>query len=217
MDNFEIIEKTRQFVQNELQNAEGGHDWWHIYRVHQLALQIAVSEGGNLLVIELAALLHDIADAKFHGGNESLGPVKTRIFLESLGVDIEIIHQVVFIVEKISFKGGFSTIKNKPIELQIVQDADRLDAIGAIGIARTFHYGGFKNREIYNPAIPPMDYKNREEYKRSESPTLNHFYEKLLKLKETMNTSEGKHRAELRHRYMEDYLEQFYKEWNAEI
>lgn len=212
-----IIHQTTEFVKSTLADAEGGHDWWHVHRVWQLSKHIAASEKANLLVVELGALLHDIADSKFHGGNEAIGPRKAREFLASLGVDEAVIVHVENIINNISFKGGKEAQSFKSPELDIVQDADRLDALGAIGIARTFNYGGFKNREIYNPDIKPNLNMSKEEYKNSTAPTLNHFYEKLLLLKDRMNTDTGKAMAEHRHRFMEYYLDEFYREWNGEI
>ncbi len=212
-----LISATIIFVKNQLQNAEGGHDWWHIERVWKLAKNIALEEKVDLLVVELGALLHDIADSKFHGGDESIGPQKAKAFLGSVGVDQQVIDHVVAIIENISFKGGNQKQSFKSPELDVIQDADRLDAIGAIGIARTFNYGGFKNREIYNPEIPPNLNMTKEEYKKSTAPTINHFYEKLLLLKDRMNTKSGRKIAEERHQFMELYLRQFYAEWNGEI
>lgn len=217
MNQEDIIQKTIQFVKEALVDAEGGHDWWHIYRVWQLAKNIAVSENASLFVVELGALLHDIADSKFHNGNEELGPEKARKFLSSLRVEDSVIAHVENIIMHISFKGGNEAQGFKSPELDIVQDADRLDALGAIGIARTFNYGGFKNREIYNPDIKPNLNMTKEEYKNSTAPTLNHFYEKLLLLKDRMNTVTGQKMAEQRHRFMESYLDEFYKEWNGEV
>jgi len=212
-----IIQKTIEYVKETLFEAEGGHDWWHIYRVWKLSKRIAASENANLFVVELSALLHDIADSKFHNGNEDLGAIKAREFLKTLGVDKSVILHVVSIVSNISFKGGNEVRQFQSLELDIVQDADRLDALGAIGIARTFNYGGFKNREIYNPNILPRLNMTKDEYKKSTSPTLNHFYEKLLLLKDRMNTFTGKEIAEQRHHFMQTYLEEFYREWNGEF
>ncbi len=211
-----LINNTISFVKSELENAEGGHDWWHIERVWKNARYIAQSEDVNIEIVELGALLHDIADSKFHNGDESIGPKKARAFLETQGVSETTIDHVIKIIENISFKGGkvLRTFSSK--ELDVVEDADRLDALGAIGIARTFNYGGFKNREIYNPNIPPNLDMTKEEYKKSTAPSINHFYEKLLLLKNRMNTDTGKKLAEERHQFMEQYLEQFYKEWMGE-
>ena len=216
MNQETIILKTVEFVKQTLAGAEGGHDWWHIYRVWKLAKHIAATENANLFVVELGALLHDIADSKFNDGNEEAGPRKAREFLNSLGVDEPVIMHVENIITHISFKGGNEAQQFKSPELDIVQDADRLDALGAVGIARTFNYGGFKNREIYNPDIKPNLNMSKDEYKQSTAPTLNHFYEKLLLLKDRMNTPTGKQMAEQRHRFMEEYLMEFYKEWNGE-
>lgn len=215
MTEKEIIDHTIAFVKHELRESERGHDWWHVHRVYQNALRISRSEPGDPLIVRLAALLHDIADAKFHGGDESIGPAKARTFLNSLDVRPSVIDQVVSLIENISFKSNIDTNPIRTPELDIVQDADRLDAIGAIGIARAFHYGGYKNREIYNPEIPPLTELTGEKYKNSTAPTLNHFYEKLLRLKDLMNTPTGRRMATERHRFMEDFLDRFYKEWNG--
>ena len=211
-----IIDKTILFVKSKLEQAEGGHDWFHIERVYKNALLIAQEETCDLIVVKLGALLHDIADSKFHDGDETIGPKTARLFLEAEKVDEATIVHVVNIIENISFKGGNFEKKFSSKELEIVQDADRLDAIGAIGIARCFNYGGFKNRALYNPAIPPKFGMSKEEYKTNDSPTINHFYEKLLLLKDKMNTPTGKKIAEARHRFMENFLSQFYAEWEGE-
>lgn len=216
MNHSELINNTIRFVKSQLENAEGGHDWFHIQRVYKNALTIAKEENCNLVVVKLGALLHDIADSKFHNGDETIGPNKARQFLESENVDPETITHVVSIIGNLSFKGGNFENTFRSIELDIVQDADRLDAIGAIGIARTFNYGGFKNRALYNPNIPPHTKMTKEEYKKSEAPTLNHFYEKLLLLKDKMNTQKGRDLALTRHRFMEHFLSQFYAEWDGE-
>jgi len=210
-----IINTTIAYVKKELLDAEGGHDWWHIERVWKNAKLISKFEPVDIFVVELAALLHDIADAKFHNGDENIGPEKAKQFLESLSVEKEIIVHVENIIRNISFKGGNFTKDFYSPELAVVQDADRLDAIGAIGIARAFNYGGFKNREIYNPLIAPDLQMNKETYKKSDAPTINHFYEKLLLLKDRMNTNTGKKLAEERHRFMQFFLEEFYREWEG--
>lgn len=210
-----IIDATIIYVKQQLEGAEAGHDWFHIERVYRNALHIADQENCKREVVQLAALLHDIADSKFHGGDESIGPKTARTFLESQHTDAATIDHVVKIIENISFKGGKTERTFSSLELDIVQDADRLDAIGAIGIARTFNYGGFKNRPMYDPAIAPNMHMTKEEYKASNAPTINHFYEKLLLLKERMNTSTGKKLAEERHRFMEVFLAQFYAEWEG--
>jgi uncharacterized protein len=212
MTDHQIIQETTHFVRTTLSNAEGGHDWWHIHRVHANAKRIAQTEACDLLVVELAALLHDIADSKFHNGDEEIGPATAGAFLKSIDVDEQTIIHVQQIIRYISFKSGFDKPSFYSTELDIVQDADRLDAIGAIGIARTFSYGGFKGREIYNPEVAPNLNMTKEEYKTSAAPSINHFYEKLLLLKDKMNTASGKKLAEQRHSFMERYLEQFYLE-----
>tara|TARA_B110000211_G_scaffold226099_1_gene279234 strand:+ start:84 stop:728 length:645 start_codon:yes stop_codon:yes gene_type:complete len=211
----DAIKLTTQFVKQQLGNAEGGHDWFHIERVWKNAQLISKSEKGNQLVIELAALLHDIADYKFNGGDEHIGPRMTENFLESIHVERSIIKEVVFIVENISYKGGHNENIEKTIELEIVQDADRLDAIGAIGIARTFNFGGFKGSAMYDPNQKPNINQSKEEYKKSNGTTINHFHEKLLLLKELMNTVTGKMLAKSRHNYMVDFLQQFHNEWDG--
>ena len=216
MNKKQIIDNTIVFVKETLINAEGGHDWFHIERVYKNSLLIAQSEEVDVFVVSLGALLHDIADSKFHNGDETVGPKVAGEFLQSQQVAADVIEHVVQIINNISFKGGKVARTFSSKELDVVQDADRLDAIGAIGIARTFNYGGFKNRAIYNPDIAPDLHMTKEEYKKSTAPTINHFYEKLLLLKDKMNTETGKQLAEQRHKYMELYLEQFYKEWNGE-
>jgi uncharacterized protein len=211
------IQDTITYVKQELKNAEGGHDWWHIERVWKTAKHIAKTEHVNQLVVELSALLHDIADSKFHDGDESIGPQKARAFLHTLEIEDNVINHVIRIIENISFKGGKEAQTFQSTELDVVQDADRLDALGAIGIARTFNYGGFKHREIYNPTIPSNLNMTKEEYKKSTAPSINHFYEKLLLLQDRMNTATGKAMAAKRHQFMESYLEQFYSEWEGTL
>jgi len=217
MEHEQTIAKTTDFVKAELEGAEGGHDWWHVYRVWKTAIAIAKEESVDLLVVELGALLHDIADAKFHDGDESIGSRKAREFLESLSVGTDIIEHVIKIIENISFKGGNHGMDFHSKELAVVRDADRLDAIGAIGIARAFNYGGFKNRAIHDPEIAPDLHMTKEEYKQSTAPTINHFYEKLFLLKDRMHTESGKRLAAQRHQVMEDFLLQFYQEWDGEV
>lgn len=216
MINTDLISKTISFVKAKLANAEGGHDWFHIERVYRNAVLISKNEVCNTVVVQLGALLHDIADSKFYNGDETIGPKIAREFLESQKVDQATITHVINIIENISFKGGNFEKKFSSKELDIVQDADRLDAIGAIGIARMFNYGGFKNRTIYDPKIAPKNKMTKEEYKKNDSPTINHFYEKLFLLKDKMNTETGKEIAKERHRYMEGFLSQFYAEWEGE-
>ncbi len=210
-----LINNTIDFVKNELQNAEGGHDWFHIERVWNNAKRIAKNEDVNIEVVELGALLHDIADSKFYNGDETIGPKKALDFLITQDIDTLIIDHVLLIIENVSFGGGNKKRTFNSLELDVVQDADRLDALGAVGIARTFNYGGFKNRALYDPAIPSNLNQTKEEYKNSTAPSINHFYEKLLLLKDRMNTESGKALAEKRHAFMEQYLEQFYNEWSG--
>lgn len=213
----EILQKAELFVKKRLEGAEGGHDWWHTLRVYKTALMIARGEKADRLTVGLGALLHDIADAKFHDGDESIGPRIATSFLTELQLPETVIEEVVSIVRNISFKNSLEEQVEIPGSraLEIVQDADRLDAIGAIGIARAFNYGGFRNRPLYDPDIEPAVHMSKEEYKKAKGPTINHFYEKLLTLKEKMNTDTGKKLAEERHQYMLSFLEQFYREWNA--
>jgi uncharacterized protein len=210
-----IIAQTEQFVKETLAGAEAGHDWWHIHRVSNNAKLILETEEADQLVVELAVLLHDIADSKFNDGNEELGPQKAGEFLRSILVEENTIMHVQQIIRNMSFRSGLGTLNFHSRELEIVQDADRLDAVGAIGIARAFTYGGFKNREIYNPEILPALNMSKEEYKNSTSPSINHFYEKLLLLKDKMNTKTGRQIANERHSFMELYLKQFQDEWNG--
>jgi len=210
-----IINRTIDFVKHTLKGAEGGHDWFHIQRVFNNAKLIVKTESANELIVSLGALLHDIADSKFHDGDETIGPIKATEFLISQNIDSIVIEHVVQIIKNISFKGGNVDRKFTSIELDIVQDADRLDAIGAIGIARCFNYGGFKNREIFNPKVQPKLNMTKEEYKNSNTPSINHFYEKLLLLKDKMNTKTGKRLSTQRHQFMEQYLEKFYAEWDG--
>ena len=211
------ITLTINFVKEKLEGAEAGHDWFHIERVWKLSKKIAEKEGGNLEVIELSALLHDIADPKFHNGDETLALKISKDFLEEIHVNAELIEQVLFVIKNISFKNRAEAPENPPLELQIVQDADRLDAIGAIGIARTFNFGGFKNNLMYHPEIKPNLGMNKKEYKKSNGTTINHFYEKLLLLKDLMNTETAKKIASERHDFMLQFLDEFYKEWNVEL
>lgn len=210
------INQTINFVKEKLDGAEAGHDWFHIERVWKNSKKIAETENCNLQVVELAALLHDIADPKFHNGDEVLALKISDHFLKSIAVDDEVLQQVLFIIKNISFKNRNEILGEIPIELKIVQDADRLDAIGAIGIARTFNFGGFKNNLMYHPEMPPKLNMSKEEYKKSDGTTINHFYEKLLLLKDLMNTEAGKKLAEDRHEFMLKFLHRFYKEWNSE-
>jgi uncharacterized protein len=217
MNKEKIITATIAFVKKELKNAEGGHDWFHIARVFKNTLLISKDEKVAIFVVSLAALLHDIADPKFYNGDETVGPKVATTFLKEQKVDTVIITHVINIIKHISFKNSFDKEAKKftSKELEVVQDADRLDAIGAIGIARCFNYGGFKNRGLYDPEIIPNLNMTKEQYKNSDAPTLNHFYEKLLLLKDQMNTASGKKIAAQRHAFMETYLLQFYNEWDG--
>ncbi len=210
------ITATINFVKKELAGAEAGHNWFHVERVYKTALHIAQKETVDVFVVQLAALLHDIADSKFNNGNEDIGPAKSTEFLRSLNINETVVVHVQQIIKNMSFKNSFDKQTFTSKEMQIVQDADRLDAMGAIGIARAFNYGGFKNRDLYNPAIAPNLNQSKEEYKNSSTPTINHFYEKLLLLKNTMHTQTGKKLAEKRHQFMLVYLAQFYAEWDGE-
>jgi uncharacterized protein len=210
------ISNTVEFVKEKLEGAEAGHDWYHIERVWKLSKKIAEAENCNHDVVELSALLHDIADPKFHNGDETLALKISREFLESQQVSEDIIEQVLFVIKNISFKNRGEAPSELPIELKIVQDADRIDAIGAIGIGRTFNFGGFKNNPMYDPEVPPSLNMSKEEYKKSNGTTINHFYEKLLLLKDLMNTEKGRELAQQRHDFMLTFLDQFYKEWNVD-
>ena len=217
MNNSSTIAHTITFVKKELEYAEGGHDWFHIERVYKNAILISKTEKVDSFIVSLGALLHDIADSKFYNGDEAIGPKKARDFLNREKVPEDVIAHVIKIIENISFKGGNKKQQFFSNELAIVQDADRLDALGAIGIARCFNYGGYKNRKLYDPDIKPNLNMTPEEYKNSNSPTINHFYEKLLLLKNKINTTTGKQIAENRHLYMESFLAQFYGEWNGDL
>lgn len=209
-----IIEAVIAYVKAELSGAEGGHDWWHTMRVWRLARHIAEHEAdANLLVVELGALLHDIADSKFHGGDEEIGAAKACAFLNTLRLRQDTVEHVTKIVRHVSWKGGKEKPSFASLELSIVQDADRLDALGAIGVARTFSYGGYKKRELYNPELEPNLNMTKVEYKNNISPTINHFYEKLFLLKDSMNTQKGREIAKARHDYMVNFVERFKDEW----
>jgi len=212
MNQNEIIKRTADYVKSKLDGEGSGHDWWHIYRVWKTAIEIGKKESADLFVVQLAALLHDIADWKFHAGDDSVGPKLAREWLEKLDVDENIISHVCKIIKQVSFKGAGVKSKIKTKEGMVVQDADRLDAIGAIGIARAFAYGGHKGREIYNPDIKPEKHETFEQYKNNKGTTINHFYEKLLLLKDLMNTPSARKIAEERHDFMEQYLDKFFKE-----
>lgn len=215
MNNAEIIAQTEAYVRQTLSADTAGHDWWHIQRVWKNAQHIAQGEQVDLFVVELAALLHDIADHKFHGGDESIGPKTARAWLEKLGVEEPVIAHVTEIIAGLSFKGAKVATPMRTIEGRVVQDADRLDAIGAIGIARAFAYGGYKGRALYDPNIPPEPHDSFDAYKKTTAPTINHFYEKLLLLRERLNTPTAQKIAEGRHQFMEEFLSRFYDEWDG--
>lgn len=218
MDKELVLEKVRDYVRLTLKEAESGRDWWHIQRVVSNALLISESEEVDVFIVELGALLHDIADAKFNGGDDIVGSQKAHDFLLSLSLPGDVVEHVTSIVRHVSFKGGSEVCDFSSPEFHVVQDADRLDALGAIGIARTFIYTGHVGREIYNPDNPPRLEMSKEEYYSNEKGTaINHFYEKLLLLKDRMHTQTGKSLAEKRHVFMEHYLKQFYGEWNGEL
>lgn len=211
-----LVERTKVFIKEQLLEAEAGHDFSHAERVHGTCLFLLKTEKADREICELAALLHDIADPKFHEGDEEKGPGIARKFLLENGLSAERTECVVEVINGVSFKGGLNNQDVKSEELKIVQDADRLDALGAIGIARAFHYGGFRNRAMYDPLIKPVQYRNADEYRASNSPTLNHFYEKLLLLKDLMNTETGRKMAIKRHNFLLSFLDQFLSEWNSE-
>lgn len=214
MENEKVIRKTEAYIHSVFQTEGSGHDWWHIHRVRQIAAKIALEEGANVFFVEMAALLHDLDDWKL-AENTSQQNAKALKWLNGLALDKAIVERIVEIIEEVSFKGAGVEANATSLESKAVQDADRLDAIGAIGIARTFAYGGHKNRLIYNPDISPVEHQSFEEYKRGDAPTINHFYEKLLLLKDRMNTDTAKKIAENRHLFMIHFLDQFYNEWNC--
>lgn len=208
-----LIEETKTFVKNKLYGEGSGHDWFHIERVYKLAKYLAEKENADSFIVEMAALLHDIDDWKFSTTNDS-NTTTIENFLNSIHIDHDSFKRILEIIQTMSFKGGVVDSTQHTIEGKVVQDADRLDAIGAIGIARTFAYGGSKNRLMYDPSIQPIDFKSLDEVKNAENHTINHFYEKLLKLKYLMNTNTAKEIAEKRHQFMEEFLNEFYSEWN---
>jgi len=217
MNKVKIIERIAEKVKKDLENEGSGHDWWHVYRVWNMARRIAKEESADTFIVELAALLHDIGDWKFHHGNDTIGPRMARRILSKQGITEEMIDHVCEIIQTAPFKGAGVRTKMRTLEGKVVQDADRLDAIGAIGIARAFAYGGSKNRPIYNPNQKPTFHRTKEEYLKTESPTINHFFEKLLLLKNRMNTKTARKIAEKRHRFMEIYLERFFMEWKGNL
>lgn len=217
MDKAHLITQTAAYVQAETSGEGSGHDWWHIYRVWQTARHIGVQEGADLFIVELAALLHDIADWKFHDGDETVGPRVAGEWLRGLEVSAAVIEQVQAIIAGVSFKGEAETPVALTLAGQVVQDADRLDALGAVGIARVFAYCGYKGIPIYDPDVPPQEGMTAAAYKKSDSSGINHFYEKLLLLKDRMNTASGRGLAEERHAYLQGYLAQFMQEWQADL
>jgi len=210
-----IIRKVAQYAKERMAGEPTGHDWWHTNRVWHLSKKIAKKEGGDLFIIELSSLLHDIDDWKFSGGGDKQGAKRAKRIMEKLGVEAEVVRQVCYIVENISFKGALVKDKMKILEGKVVQDADRLDVIGAIGIARVFAYGGYLKREIYNPRIKPKLHRTFSEYKKSKGTSINHFYEKVLLLKDRLHTKTAKQMAQQRHRFVENYLKQFFQEWEG--
>jgi uncharacterized protein len=210
-----MIERTANHVRSILSGEGSGHDWWHVYRVWKMAQRIGQAEGADLLIVELAALLHDIADWKSHGGDCTVGPKRASQWLASLDLDPGAIQHVCRIIADISFKGA--KVEQPPLSLegQVVQDANRLDALGAVGIARAFAYGGAQGRLLYDPAVPPVEHRTASDFLQSKGTTINHFYEKLLLLKDRMNTASGSALAEKRHRFMEEYLRHFFEEWEG--
>lgn len=218
MTNQHIINKTKDYVEQKFKDEGSGHDWWHMYRVWKLAKHIAASEPGvNTFIVEISALLHDIADWKFHDGDMEAGPKAAREWLASLAVEEDVILRVEDIIRNVSFKGADVRQNMNSKDGQIVSDADKLDAIGAIGIARTFAYGGSHDTPVYDPSIKPTQHSSFEDYKNSKSHTINHFYEKLLLLKDKLYTKTARKIAEHRHQFMEQYLNEFYKEWEGEL
>lgn len=213
-----IINKTAKFVKMRLSGEGTGHDWFHVERVWKYAKLIGKAEKSYLFVVELAALLHDIADWKFYNNDDSIGPKVAAVWLKKINVDEKTIDQVRYIVQNVSYKGGSNKHKMQTVEGMVVQDADRLDALGAIGIARAFAFGGYKQRPMYDPSIKPKVYRTFKELKKSKHvhTSVNHFYEKLLLIKDQMNTNFGRKMAAKRHVYMQRYLEQFFKEWKGE-
>lgn len=216
MENNEIIKRTQEHVKNVLGADNSGHDWWHIYRVWKTARYIAANEQADLFIVDLAALLHDIADWKFHDGDATIGSKSAKQWLSQFAMTEDNIKHVCTIIESVSFKGAGVKSTVTTLEAQIVQDADRLDAMGAIGIGRAFAYGGYADRKMYDPAIPPVTHQSFKTYKAHKGTTINHFYEKLLLLKDRMNTQTGKRLAQSKHQVMENFLKQFLMEWEAD-
>ena len=210
-----VLEETEAFVRGKMEGEGTGHDWWHVHRVRRMALRLAREEGTDPFVVELAALLHDVADHKFHNGDETAGPRAAREWLRGLGVEPGVVEHVATVIAELSFKGAGVATPMSTAEGRVVQDADRLDAIGAIGIARTFAYGGSRGRPLHDPEATPEAHDSFEAYKASRGPTVSHFHEKLLLLRDRMNTPAARRVAEERHRFMEEFLERFHREWEA--
>lgn len=213
MEKKNLLQATENFVKSVLEGDSSGHDWWHIHRVRTLALEIAKTEGADLFIVELAALLHDIDDWKIVGSDSK--EQRTTKWLQNCGVEPQLVEKICEIIDGVSFRGAGVNTSTNNLECKVLQDADRLDAMGAIGIARTFAYGGSRGRGIYDPGISPEMHTNFENYKKSNAPTINHFYEKLLLLKDQMQTETGRTLAYERHEFMLQFLDQFYAEWNG--
>lgn len=215
MNNQNLVSEIAEEVRAKLAGEGSGHDWWHVYRVWKMAQRIGQEEGANMQIVELAALLHDIADWKFHGGDDTVGPRVAKEILAQHAAPDKITEAVVQIIKEVSFKGAGVKTEPSTLEGKVVQDADRLDAIGAIGVARAFTYGGHANRPLYDPDVKPTIHASKEAYAKREGTTINHFYEKLLLLKDRLNTKAAKEIAAERHRFMEEFLDRFYQEWEG--
>lgn len=213
MNKKKLIAETEIFVKSFLEHESSGHDWWHINRVRATAMAIGNDEGADLFVVELAALLHDMDDWKL--SDEHVDSQKSKKWLEDCLLDPNLIEKICRVIEGVSFKGAQVNTSTDDLECRVVQDADRLDAIGAVGIARTFAYGGSRGRGIYDPNILPVMHADFEAYKKNNTHTINHFYEKLLLLKDQMQTKTGRALAEQRHQFMLTFLDQFFHEWNG--
>jgi len=215
MDEQQILVTTQNFVKKQLEGEGSGHDWWHIERVRTMALYIAQEEGGcDLFIVEMAALLHDVADPKLHGGDNSQARRELHSFVDGLGLEQKVRDHILYIVENSSFSRSLEgKDTNKTKEFMIVQDADRLDALGAIGIARCFMYSGHKNIVMHDPLVIPRENLTKQEYKGTQGTAVNHFYEKLFLLKDLMNTATAREVAQGRHRFMDEFLKRFEEEW----
>jgi len=218
MDKQEIIKQTASYVKEILEGEGSGHDWWHIQRVRNLALNIGRKEDANLYVVEMASLLHDVGDPKLYGGDKTIAPIMIGRKLSELGVEGKEKDDIMYIIGNMSFSKHLDGKEvKKSVEFQCVQDADRLDAIGAIGIARCFAYGGHKGRVLYNPDVKAREGLSSEVYHATSADTLSHFQEKLLLLKNLMNTATAKRMAEERHKFMESFLMRFHNEWEGKL